>query len=305
MSVLQEVLSWTKSLPAWQSDCVRRLLTQETLTSQDVDDVLALLKAAHGIPDPEGRTPAPLSEDQIPAPLKHATHIELLAIKNLVNVNAIAPEHTLTFASQGLTVIYGGNGSGKSGYSRVLKRACRARDQAEPIYPNANNPIPVDAKAHATFCVSINGAIGDVLWTDNLPAPAELSALSIFDSRCANAYLVNEADFSYVPHGLDVFEKLAGLHHQLKIFIEQEQREYAVDLSAFASLQGQTEVGRMIAALSAKTNLVAVQSLGALSNEELSQHATIGNSLQENNPKEKPSSFVGWHSAFLWSPVML
>lgn len=39
-----------------------------------------------------------------------------------------------------MTVIYGDNGSGKSGYSRVLKRACRTRDQMEAIHPNAHLP---------------------------------------------------------------------------------------------------------------------------------------------------------------------
>ncbi|MDX9669593.1 MULTISPECIES: AAA family ATPase [unclassified Pseudomonas] len=287
MSVLQEVLMWSKSLPAWQGDCVRRLLRQDSLTPQDFEDVLALLKAAHGITDPQGRIASPLNEDQIPAAIKPTTHIELLAVKNLVNVNAIAPEHSLAFAPQGLTVIYGGNGSGKSGYSRVLKRACRARDQSETIYPNANHPLPVDANARASFSISVNGVGIDVLWTDNQPAPPELSSLSIFDSRCANAYLVNEADYSYVPHGLDVFERLAVLQQQLKTAIEQEQKEYSVDLTAFSPMQGKTEVGRMIAALSAKTNPDTVQTLGTLSEDELTQHTTIGKSLQENNPKEK------------------
>ncbi|MBH3442365.1 AAA family ATPase [Pseudomonas moraviensis] len=287
MTVLQEVLMWSKGLPAWQGDCVRRLLGQETVTQQDFEDVLALLKSAYGITDPEGRIASPLSEDQIPAEIKPTTHIELRAVKNLVNVNAIASEHSLTFAPQGLTVIYGGNGSGKSGYSRVLKRACRARDQTETIYPNANKPLPADANARATFSISINGVSSDVMWIDNHPAPPELSSLSIFDSRCANAYLVNEADYSYVPHGLDVFERLAALQQQLKTAIEQEQKQYSVDLSAYSPMQGQTEVGRMIAALSAKTNPSAVQTLGTVSDDELTQHTTIGKSLQENNPKEK------------------
>jgi energy-coupling factor transporter ATP-binding protein EcfA2 len=289
MSVLQEVLIWTKGLPAWQADCVRRLLGQEALTRQDFEDVLALLKSAHGIIDPLGRLPSPLSEDHIPVSLKPTTHIQLHSMKNLVNVNAIAPEHSLTFAPQGLTVIYGGNGSGKSGYSRVLKRACRARDQSEPIYPNANNPLPPDATARATFSISVNGVSSDVVWADNQPAPLELSSLSIFDSRCANAYLVNEADYSYVPHGLDVFERLAALQQQLKTSIEQEQREHTVDLSAYSPMQGQTAVGRMISTLSAKTNPSLVEALGTLKDEELDQHTSTGKSLQETNPKEKAS----------------
>lgn len=52
MSILQEILAWTQGLPAWQSDAVARLLAKRTLTAQDQDDLFALLKLAHGIPDP-------------------------------------------------------------------------------------------------------------------------------------------------------------------------------------------------------------------------------------------------------------
>jgi len=138
MSILQEILSWAQSLPTWQSDAVARLLAKQTQTADDLDDLYALLKVAHGIPDPKGRKPKPLTADQIPAPVKASIHVELRAMKNLRHVNAIAENQYLPFGAAGLTVIYGDNGSGKSGYSRVLKRACRARDQMEAIHPNAN-----------------------------------------------------------------------------------------------------------------------------------------------------------------------
>lgn len=70
MSILQEILDWTKGLPEWQSDAVARLLAKQTLTIEDQDDLFALLKAAHGIPDPKDRKPKPLTADQIPAPVK-------------------------------------------------------------------------------------------------------------------------------------------------------------------------------------------------------------------------------------------
>ena len=133
MGILQEILTWTQGLPAWQSDAVSRLLAKQTLAAQDYEDLYALLKLAHGIPDPKTRHPKPLTADQIPAQVEVNTHIELRAIKNLRNVNAIAENQQLVVGPAGMTVIYGDNGSGKSGYSRVLKRACRARDQSEPI----------------------------------------------------------------------------------------------------------------------------------------------------------------------------
>ena len=140
MSILQEILGWTQGLSPWQSDAVARLLAKPTLTTEDLDDLYALLKVAHGISDPKDRKPKPLTADQIPAPVKVTTHVELRAMKNLRHVNAIAENQHLPFSAAGMTVIYGDNGSGKSGYSRVLKRACRARDQMEAIHPNAHLP---------------------------------------------------------------------------------------------------------------------------------------------------------------------
>ncbi|XVJ96778.1 AAA family ATPase (plasmid) [Burkholderia vietnamiensis] len=287
MLLLQELLTWAKGLPAWQSDAVARLLAKQTLTSEDLNDLYALLKIEHGIPDPQGRTPNKLSADQLPAPIKTSVHVELRAIQNMQRVNAIAENHRLSFGANGLTVIYGDNGSGKSGYSRVLKRACRARDQTEPILPNANLATRATRNAEADFEIAIDGKVENFHWIDGTTAPAELSSLSIFDSRCARAYLDSEDDFSYVPYGLDVFEGLAKVCKQLKAMIESEHAQSSVDLAAFAHLRGETPVGKLIAGLSAKTTIAQIDALGILTPSELAEHGALDKGLKENNPKEK------------------
>lgn len=287
MSILQEILNWTQGLPTWQSDAVARLLTKQTLTADDLDDLYALLKVAHGIPDPKGRKPHPLTADQIPAPVKVTTHVELRAMKNMRHVNAIAENQYLPFGTAGMTVIYGDNGSGKSGYSRVLKRACRARDQMEAIHPNANLPAGKSGAPEATFEIAIDGIAQDAHWTQGKTAPAALSSFAIFDSRCARAYLDSEDDFSYVPYGLDVFEGLAKVCKQLKTLIETEHAQSAADLTAFVPLQGDTPVGKLIASLSAKTAKAQIDALATLTPEELARHTELDKSLKENNPKEK------------------
>lgn len=257
------------------------------LTADDLDDLYAMLKAAHGIPDPNDRKPKPLTADQIPAQVKASTHVVLRAMKNLRHVNAIAENQHLPFGGAGLTVIYGDNGSGKSGYSRVLKRACRARDQMEIIHPNANLPADKTDAAAATFEIEVNGVAQDVHWVHGKAAPAELSSLAIFDSRCARAYLDSEDDFSYVPYGLDVFEGLAKVCKQLKSKIDTEHAQSAVDLTAFVPLQGDTAVGKLIASLSYKTTKAQIDALATVTPEELAQHVNLDKSLKENNPKEK------------------
>lgn len=287
MSILQEILVWTQGLAAWQSDAVARLLAKQTLTAEDQDDLFALLKAAHGIPDPKDRNPKPLTADQIPAPVKATMHVELHAIKNMRHVNAIAENQHLPFSATGMTVIYGDNGSGKSGYSRVLKRACRARDQMEAIHPNANLPAGKAGAPEAAFEIAVDGVAKDAHWTQGKAAPPELSSFAIFDSRCARAYLDSEDDFSYVPYGLDVFEGLAKVCKQLKTLVETEHAQSAVDLTAFVPLQGDTLVGKLIASLTAKTTTAHVDALATLTPEDLARHVAFDKSLKENNPKEK------------------
>lgn len=287
MSILQEILNWSKGLPAWQSDAVARLLAKQTLTPYDQDDLFALLKSEHGISDPKDRKAMPLTADQIPAPVKAQTHIEMRAIKNMRHINAIAENQHLPFGATGLTVIYGDNGSGKSGYSRVLKRACRARDQMEAIHPNANLPAGKAGTPEAVFEIVVDGVAKDAHWTDGKAAPPELSSFAIFDSRCARAYLDSEDDFAYVPYGLDVFEGLAKVCKQFKTLLDNEHAQSAADLTAFAPLQGDTPVGKLIAALSAKTTVAQIDALAMLTPEELAQHVALDKSLKENNPREK------------------
>lgn len=203
-------------------------------------------------------------------------------------MNAIASNERVPIGATGLTVVYGDNGSGKSGYSRVLKRACRARDQSEQILPNANLPAGKPALAEADFEISVDGGLPyDVHWTFGKSAPAELSSLSVFDSRCARAYLDNEDDFSYVPYGLDVFESLAKVCKELKVKLDTEQAQFSSDLTAFASLQGDTEVGKLVTGLSAKSQPAQVEALATVSPEEVAHHGELDKGLKENNPKQK------------------
>ena len=287
MSILKEILKWTQGVPAWQSDAVARLLVKQTLTTEDVNDLFALVKSEQGILDPQRRKSNPLTAAQIPAPVENSMHVELHAMKNLQHVNAIANNQRLPFSPTGLNVIYGDNGSGKSGYSRVLKRACRARDQMEVIHPNANMPASKAGNAEAVFEISVNGTMQDANWINGKVAPPELSSLGIFDSRCARAYLDSEDDFSYVPYGLDIFEGLANVCRQLKILIEAEHTQSAVDLTAFIPLQGETAVGKLISTLSAKTSIAQIEALATLTAQESVRHSELEKSLKENNPKEK------------------
>ncbi len=81
--IFKEILDWTQGIPAWQSNAVARLLVKQARTTEDVNDLFALVKSEQGIPDPKRRKSNPLTAEQIPAPVDNSIHVELYAMKNL------------------------------------------------------------------------------------------------------------------------------------------------------------------------------------------------------------------------------
>lgn len=127
--VLSEIVTWSADCPAWQRDALRQLCSKDKLEQDDLDSLLAICKG-----EQEG---SPITTDHIRDPAASNVEVSLSKLHNLQHVNALQPGETLSFNRTGLTVIYGDNGAGKSGYARVLKQACRARlPKDDTVLPN-------------------------------------------------------------------------------------------------------------------------------------------------------------------------
>ena len=291
MTILQEIHVWSKDLAAWQQDAIARLYGDRTLSATDLDDLYALAKAEVGIPDPEGRVSEKLQDAQVAPPANLARVVLLTAIRELANVNALANGARLPIARAGVTAIYGENGVGKSGYSRVLKKACRARDRREPILPNANLEPGKCGPAQATFEAEIDGVATDLPWKDGIEPPEPLSDIAIFDSHCARAYIDNQGDFAYSPYGLDILEGLVGACNKLKARATADKAANAPSNAAYAVLAGeQTEVAKKLIGIPAKTKAEDIETLATLSAAELDRLALLNKTLAEADPKQKALS---------------
>ena len=296
MSLLNEIHAWSTGLKPFLSDALRRLLQNTSLTASDHDDLFALLKLEVGIPDPNNRVPEPLDISHLPSTSAQGMTIRLLSLKNFKNVNRIAENQKLEFVPLGLTVIYGDNGTGKSGYSRVLKLACRARDQKATVLPNANLPKNQQGTPEAKFVIESGGKETILKWQLGSPLHLDLSALSVFDASCARAYLDAEQDVAYLPYGLDLVENLAQIViPELADRLKAALAICAVEPSLFQDLAGPTAVGKMIATLSAKTEKSLVESHAKLDEEEKKRRASLLATLQEMDPKAKAASIRRVH----------
>ena len=124
VSVLQEILEWSQGRPAWQRDALRRVVQNGELSADDIRDLVEICKAAHGLAEQLDSTP--LTRDHVPETSGTDAPVSLESIFHHRGVNALAEGQTLRFAPN-LTVVYGDNAAGKTGYIRILKSACRAR----------------------------------------------------------------------------------------------------------------------------------------------------------------------------------
>lgn len=226
MTALESIIEWAESdLPDWQSDAVRRLLVQDSLTDEDRQDILSMLKSLHSlltarITPPK---PLPLQKGMVSGAPESKAEVILKTVKDLRNVNKIPDGSSLPFGHQGLTVIYGENGSGKSGYARVLKRACRARDTQERILPDVYGSATM-TPAKATFKLSINaGPNQEIEWEDGKESDEILTNITVFDSKCARVIIDEKNEATYLPYGTHVFEELVNLLNWIGQEIEAEK----------------------------------------------------------------------------------
>jgi energy-coupling factor transporter ATP-binding protein EcfA2 len=288
LSLLNDIVAWSSAyLPPWQRDALRRLFQHQQCSAQDLDDLYAMLKSNRGIVDPKNRQATPLAVEHLPAQSTTGDVVVLRAMRDLKNVNKIADGEKLTFAPNGMTVIYGGNGCGKSGYSRALKRACRARDVSETVHADASDPLFNGKVPEATFDITVGSTEKSLTWKRDAASPDELSTIAVFDGRCAREYL-DEQDVAYLPYGLDIVENLGQkVLPELLRLLNSEIDSINVDASAFADLLGDTAVGKLIATLCPATNVEEVRTLATINPAETQRLSELEGALAENDPKAK------------------
>lgn len=282
MQIIQKIVSWASEQPAWIDDAIRRLLT-DSLTQADLHELAALAKSHHGLPDPQAASPVRLDPSTLPSPVQTGVDVSLIALRNPKNLNAIDSNQALTFHAKGLTVVYGHNGAGKSGYARALKKACRARN-VENLLPDVYACSNGSASASATF----NWNEGDQLhtheWSADSVPPAPLSQISVFDSHCARVFVDNQAKVLFVPCGMDVVHNLSEALGQVQRLIESERKANFFDHSQLLPLSGTTSVGQAHAKLGPKSNPETFVKLATLSEEEEAERQTISRLLRDRDP---------------------
>lgn len=292
MEVLQEIIAWASALPLWQQVVLVKVLEQDDLSEQDISGLADL--CIEEAKDPETlktKLKDPLASHKHEDRDEENRAVIIEAITETKNINAIKDGSTLGFGESGLTVIYGNNAVGKSGFTRIFKAACMCRDNehvhGDVAREEADEPAATIAYKEAA------GTQKSYKWTEHASPDASLKTVHIFDSRAARVYLTNENDVKYVPAGLDVFDKMADVLNEVKSVLDSrsaQQRTQMVGLEALFDGYSETKAYELIQQLDEPAVEKQISAINKLSTEEEQEQTKLKKQITEkeaNHPTKR------------------
>lgn len=186
--IVREVLSAGRPLPPDEIDHAYDLLRQEKSLDKRV------LPA-------EPRLEIEVSADEAEQPLA-ITKLHAVSGVNALMSGAVIEPHA------GLTILFGENGTGKTGYSRIFKALADSRT-ADVILGD------IDAETDAVQTAKIEYTLGndkkELIWQGER-GKAPFTRMSIFDTPSVTFHVDDDLEYVYVPAALALFNHvIAGI----------------------------------------------------------------------------------------------
>ena len=210
MPILNDIINWVENRPAFWQVAIDRLIRNNELTDNDISELKEICKVDYGLSDFDFDE---VDFDDLRDFANNATNsddIILTKISHVDNINALSKTSELEFASNGLTLVYGDNGSGKSSYVSILKHACNTRGNKPKINDNLYDPACFGNDKKADIEYSVDGATFNTVKLINQEVnDSVLKSVDVFDTFSANHYIEGEDEIAFIPQGLSIVEKLA------------------------------------------------------------------------------------------------
>jgi ABC-type Mn2+/Zn2+ transport system ATPase subunit len=247
-----EVKAFANAQPYWAKHLCSEILAGNEITDATIDITYSYLFEKLGLKEETEKTKLSISYN----PNASDDFKEILSFDSITNVegvNALAENQTIELTPN-LTIIYGVNGAGKSGYVRLLKNVFYSKDKKD-ILPNINidsghKPIA------ATFNFSSEGTNIPLKYPDN-SGNGIFNQFAVFDGDIGKKHLSVRNDFSFRPAGLQLFNEFNAALEKLnaKLNIDIQSKIIANPFADDDIFQGESEIKTLLVQLSHNSKL--------------------------------------------------
>lgn len=248
-----EIKMYSEELPYWGKYLAEKILSGNDITEEHINESYSFLLEDLKLIEKSERPGINICfNDANSSDYKNDLTFE--KIEKVEGVNALIEEQTIEFGPN-LTIIYGSNGSGKSGYVRLLKNAFYAK-VPENILPNIhiqNGHKPIGAE----FTFKSNDTVIPLTYPIKKDC-AEFKQFAVFDSKGLYKQLAEKNEFEFRPAGLSFFDEYTKAVNriELKLNDEIEAKKSGYTLEDLSDLfNGDSEIKNAVNSLNAKTNI--------------------------------------------------
>lgn len=204
---LSKVHRWFCNSSNWQKDLFIAIWEGASKDEQVLDRAIKLAAHEH-LDEPCRLTPKTTFPDELSFSDRDKPPVILKSISNISGVGALSANAILQFEN-GLSVVYGENGCGKSSYVRILK-SLENHSCSENVLGNVFEEKPTPAKADVTF--SVDGTDHTITWTK---AYKTRCPIQIYDTATAKQFVDKENEVVYEPKALSMITQMASIYEKV------------------------------------------------------------------------------------------
>ncbi|MEO8711121.1 MAG: hypothetical protein ABI405_03305, partial [Parafilimonas sp.] len=281
-----QIIAWLRNQESWFQYSGNRLIEGESVSSELVNETYKLFSEDWELIEAtEERTEIVFTEIANAA-VEEANNLKLLLINNIENVNALEHGQAIE-VNKNLTIVYGANGSGKSGYVRLLNNAFIARGDKQILQNVFNEDATGEPKCNFMF------QSGGEPYLKEFPADrtsSEFSQFAVFDTTCVRVHLENDNQLNFTPTGFDFFEKILQLFEALKQRVAVDVRVNRPANTFIPLFVNANPIQEQIINLGVASNEVALTELGTFTEEDAAKLEEVKSKIEKlkalNIPKQ-------------------
>jgi hypothetical protein len=275
-SAVRALANWANDQDGWVRMVTAEVLPRRTMLNDDmIDAAYQQLLAEKGLID-DAAASVPTLEVTEASP-DDAPSIRLLRIGDTSRINRLIDGQEIRFNDR-MTVVYGENASGKTGYARVLKRVAGARS-AGRVLPDVYTSSP--GTPRATIEYSVGSDTETVVWQEGSPPVAVLGRVCVFDTPAAPLHVDDDLTYLYTPTDIALFEYVHAALSKIRDLLSAERARRAPKGNPFLSrFRRGTAQSSMVESLRASTELADLRRLAALVEDEDTLIADLGDRIR-------------------------